>query len=93
MSHVASFFAERFVAKQVDAMVDETQQQLLKRNHLIDKYLPTQIFEGRDFVGLLTKRVAPAASIVAYGAEIPLVSFGGVERMAATLFKLSLIHI
>lgn len=88
MSHVASFFAERFVAKQIDAMVDETQQQLLKRNHLIDRYFPTQVFEGRDFIGLLTKRVAPAASIVAYGAEIPLVSFGGVERMAATLFKL-----
>lgn len=88
MAYVASFFAERFIAKQIEAMVDETQQQLLKREHLIDKYFPTQTFEGRDFVGLLTKRVAPAASIVAYGAEIPLVSFGGVERMAATLFKL-----
>lgn len=88
MAYVASFFAERFVSKQVTAMVDETEQQLLKRGHLIDKYFPTQMYDGRDFVGLLTKRVAPAASIVAYGAEIPLVSFGGVERMAATLFKL-----
>jgi hypothetical protein len=88
MAYVASFFSERFVAKQIQAMVDETEIQLLKRGKLIDKYFPTQMFDGRDFVGLLTKRVAPAASIVAYGAEIPLVSFGGVERMAATLFKL-----
>lgn len=88
MAYVASFFSERFVAKQIMAMVDETELQLLKRGKLIDKYFPTQMFDGRDFVGLLTKRVAPAASIVAYGAEIPLVSFGGVERMAATLFKL-----
>lgn len=88
MAYVASFFSERFVAKQIMAMVDETEQQLLKRSKLIDKYFPTQMFDGRDFIGLLTKRVAPAASIVAYGAEIPLVSFGGVERMAATLFKL-----
>src|SRR4028119_1495960 len=88
MSHVATFFNERFISKQVMAMVDETEQNLIKRSKLIDPYFPTQMFDGRDFVGLLTKRVAPAASIVAYGAEIPLVNFGGIERMAATLFKL-----
>jgi len=88
MSHVATFFNERFISKQVMAMVDETEQNLIKRSKLIDPYFPTQMFDSRDFVGLLTKRVAPAASIVAYGAEIPLVNFGGIERMAATLFKL-----
>jgi len=88
MAHIATFFNERFVSQQVAAMVDETETSLMKRDHLIDKYFPTQTFDSRDFMGLLTNRVAPAASIVAYGAEIPLVSFGGVERIAAQLCKI-----
>lgn len=88
MAHIASFFNERFVSQQVAAMVDETETTLMTRKHLIDDYFPTQTFDSRDFMGLLTNRVAPAASIVAYGAEIPLVSFGGVERIAAQLCKI-----
>lgn len=89
MANIASFFNERFVAQQVAALVDETELQLLKRSHIIDKYFPTQTFESRDFMGLLTNRVAPAASVVAYGAEIPLTAFGGVERIAAQLCKIA----
>jgi len=89
MSYVASFFNEPFINKQLNALVDETESHLLKRDKLIDKYFPTQTFETRNFMGMLTSRVAPAARVVAWGAEIPVTSHGSFEKVAAQLVKLA----
>lgn len=89
MVSISGFLNERFIAKQIDALVDETESRLLTRKHLIDKYFPTRTFETRNFMGLLTRKVVPAAMIVGYGAEIPVQSFGSAEKMAAQLCKLA----
>jgi len=92
MSHVASFFNEPFINKQINAIVDETHRDLLKRDKLIDEAMPTQTFETRNFMALLTSRIAPAARVVAWGAEIPVTRHGGFEKVTAQLTKLALSH-
>lgn len=89
MVSISGFLNERFIAKQVDALVDETESRLLTRKHLIDKYFPTRTFETRNFMGLLTRKVVPAAMIIGWGAEIPVLNFGSAEKMAAQLCKLA----
>lgn len=90
MGYINNWLNEFLQSKQVDVIVDDTLSDLRRREKILDAYMPLKMYDSRNFLGLLTNKVNPIASVIAYGAEIPLTSFGGIRKVTAELCKIAL---
>ena len=93
MAFIKSFLETRKESRTIDVLTDDTLVWYLdrdRRDNIIDDYFTNKTFESRNFQQLLTERIIKAASIVAYGAEIPLTMSGKLDRVRSQLIKIGL---
>jgi hypothetical protein len=89
MAYISSYLNDQLVAKQVDAIVDETLLQLRQRSAVLMDAAPIKEYSSRNFLGLLTEEVNPIASIVSYGQKIPNTQFGSFKKITAEMAKIA----
>jgi hypothetical protein len=63
---------------------------LSKREGLIDKIAPLKTYDDRDFLSYVIDKIQTVASVVAYGAEIPVTNVGRFLKLTGELFKTGL---
>ncbi len=97
MAFIKNFLEMRKESRTIDVLTDDTLVWYLHRRtgedggkYWIDDFFPSKTFESRNFQQLLTERIVKAASIVAYGAEIPLTAAGKLDRIKSQLVKIGL---
>lgn len=93
MAYIAQYLNDYLVTKQIDAITDETLTYLRTRSEILTEVAPTKEYSTRNFMGLLTNEVNPVASIVAYGQELPTVSFGDFQKVTAEMAKIGISRI
>lgn len=92
MSFIATWLNEQLQAKTADLLVEDTLSDLKRRQGLLDGYVPIKTYEGRKFLAYVTREINAVASIVAFGAEIPVGRQGNFQKITAELMKSGLTY-
>lgn len=90
MSYIATWLNESFQAKQADKIVEDTLYWLKQRSRVLDQFIPLKTYESRKFMLYVMQERLTLASVIAYGAEVPVTQMGNFSRITAEAFKLGL---
>lgn len=90
MGIISTYINDYRTTKTIDAIVEETNAFLRTRSECLNMVAPTKEYRSRDFLGIITDRLVPAAKIIAFGQEIPTVKQGRFRRFRADMFKIAL---
>ena len=88
MGAVVSYLAGGTQNKMVDRIVDATNTQLLKREKLLDKYVPQRTYDDRNFLGYVAKKIRQIANVVPYGVPIPRSRQGTLQKVTTQMIKI-----
>lgn len=92
MSFIASWLNDAFQAKAADKIVEDTLYWLKQRNRILDQYIPMQTYNTRKFMLYVMQERLTLASVIAFGAEVPITRMGSFNRITADAFKLGLTY-
>lgn len=87
MAYIAQWLNEQLNAKQADMVIDDTLTNLRKRSKILDKYVPLKTYDGRKFLMYVVKELNTIASVIAYGAEVPISAQGTMRKITAEMLK------
>ncbi len=90
MGAIASWLNEAQQTKTADRLVDETNSRLRQRDALLDPYMPIKNYDSRNFLAYVVNRVNTLASVISFGAEIPVTRQGSLRKLTTQLVKLAL---
>lgn len=90
MAFIADYINDYRTVKKIDAIVEETNANLRTRSECLNMIAPVKEYRSRDFRGIITDRLVPAAKLIAFGQEIPTVRQGRFRQFTADMFKLAL---
>lgn len=87
MGYIAQYLNEKLQAKEAELLIDETMARVKQRTGIIYQLLPIKTYQDDEFLMFVTETLAPAASIVAAGADIPTASYGYFRKIVGELCK------
>lgn len=90
MSVIADWLNGRVQNKEVDIIVEDTLARLKQRNKVLDPYMPLKVYDDRNFLGYVVRKINTLASIVAYGGKIPSTRQGKLTKITAQMLKIAL---
>jgi hypothetical protein len=90
MAWIANWLADQQQHGMAQLVVDETLWNLKKRSKILDKYIPFETYESRDFLGYIVDRIETVASVIAYGSEPPATQHGRFRELTGQLMKTGL---
>lgn len=88
MAYVASWLSEQLQARTADAIVEDTLHYLKQRNKLLDQFMPVKTYDTFGILQYVVTKMRTVASVVPFGAEIPLRNQGKFTKLNAELFKI-----
>jgi len=92
MAYISEWLNDHLQAKQADLVVDDTLAWLRRRSGLLDDYLPLKTYSGRKFLAYVVKEINTVASVISYGAEVPVANQGGFRKITAEMLKMGLTY-
>ncbi|MFN7161346.1 MAG: hypothetical protein ACK4NC_07155, partial [Candidatus Gracilibacteria bacterium] len=92
MAYIANWLNQQLQAKQADLIVNDTIIETQKRSNLLAPYVPFKAYDGRKFLSYVVKEVNTVASVVAYGAELPVAAQGNFQKITAQMLKTGLTY-
>jgi hypothetical protein len=90
MGYVNNFLTDKLQAKIADKLIDDTMFRRMQRSGLLQEFMPFTTYDSQDFVMYITETVAPIASIVAKGGEIPTTGFGAFGKINVEAARIAL---
>lgn len=90
MAYIASWISESRNSKTADIIVEDTLRRLMQREGPLDRFFPMKMYDSFDFLGYVVERIRTVASVVSFGAEIPLTSQGKFQKLTGDLFKIGI---
>lgn len=92
MAYIANWLNQQLQAKQADLIVNDTIIETQKRSNLLAPYVPFKAYDGRKFLSYVVKEVNTVASVVAYGADLPVAAQGNFQKITAQMLKTGLTY-
>lgn len=92
MAYIANWLNQQLQAKQADLIVNDTIIETQKRSNLLAPYVPFKAYDGRKFLSYVVKEVNTIASVVAYGADLPVAAQGNFQKITAQMLKTGLTY-
>jgi len=90
MGYVNNFLTDKLQAKIADKLIDDTMFRRMQRSGLLQEFMPFTTYDTEDFVMYITETVAPIASVVAKGGEIPTTGFGSFGKINIEAARIAL---
>lgn len=90
MGWISNWINEEDQAREAALTIDETLTDLMVREELETPFIPKKMYSDRNFVNYVINKVAPVASVIAYGSELPNETFGDFRKNSGKLFKAGL---
>lgn len=92
MAYISNWLNQQLQAKQADLIVNDTIIETQKRSNLLAPYVPFKAYDGRKFLSYVVKEVNTIASVVAYGADLPIAAQGNFQKITAQMLKTGLTY-
>jgi hypothetical protein len=93
MGVIASWMEDQLQQEEAKLIQDDTLLNLKQSNMLLDQIAPFETYDSRNFVQYITERIAPTASIIAFGAKVPVTQQGQFRKLMVKLFKSGLAYL
>jgi hypothetical protein len=90
MGYIANWLNDKLQNKEADLLVDSTLTYLKQRSGILDPYMPIKQYDSRNFLAYVVERINTIASVVAYGANIPLTRQNTIEKLSIQMLKVAL---
>lgn len=90
MGTIASWLNDRYQAKEVNLIVEDTHAQLKTTDELLAKYFPVKEYDDRNFLGLIVSKVEPIASVIGYNGKAPASRPNYLRQAVSQLIKLGI---
>lgn len=93
MGNIASWFNELAQTKQVNLIVEDTMSLLKQRSGFLDPYFPIQEYDDRNFLEYIVEEIIPLASVISFGAKIPVTQHGKIRKITSQMVKIALSYV
>lgn len=87
MGYIANWLAEAQQSAEAQLTIDDTLNDLMKRQGMLEKFMKMQMYRDRDFILYIAERLQTVASLIGYGAEPPTTAAGRLQKVRGQLFK------
>jgi hypothetical protein len=87
MAYIANWLNDHQQTEEATLMVEDTLSYLMQRSAVLDPFVPVKTYDDVDFLGYVIDKKRPIASVIAYGAEVPVTSVGDFSKFTGELFK------
>lgn len=90
MAVIANWLNEHIQKKTVDKIVEDTHADTIQEDPILNEYFPIEMYNDRNFLGMVIEKIRPIASVIGYGGKAPTTTAGDFRQVVQQFAKLGL---